>query len=154
MALNDAMRCSPAEKKEAKKSKGADIDAQQRPPSAGLHSTDRRRALLCGLHAVNALLRLHGKPLLERRQIDDINEAISIEEATIRADRLAIDTHPQIEGNYALDVLAAAIKIYAGLELEKATVNNDGTPRRGTYLAGNGHHWQVIHALSNGKWAL
>ena len=128
----------------------AESDAKKEPP----HNTDRRTALLCGLHAVNALLKLHNKPQLERKEIDSINEAISAEEARIRADRRAVDTHPQAEGNYALDLLAATIKKYAGIEFQKATINGDGTPQKGTYLAGNGNHWQVIHALPKGRWSL
>ena len=116
--------------------KGAETDAKKQPPPAIPHVANRKAALLCGLHAVNALLRLYNKPLLERTQIDSINDAISIEEAAIRADRHAVDTHRQAEGNYALDVLAATIKVYAELELEKATIDDNGIPRHGTYLAG------------------
>ena len=65
----------------------------------------RRKALLCGLFAINALFMIHEKPSICRDQVGEVNAAVADEESKIREDKLPLDTHLQMEGNYALDVI-------------------------------------------------
>ena len=118
----------------------------------GLRSK-RKKALLCGLFAINALLMIHGKPRIERHQVDEVNAAVADDESKIREDKLPLDTHLQMEGNYALDVIWATIKVYGELDLTKPDFSSDGAPVPGTYLLGDGSHWVVLHSLPRDKWA-
>ena len=113
----------------------------------------RRKALLCGLFAINALLMIHEKPRIGRDQVDEVNAAVADEESKIREDKLPLDTQLQMEGNYALDVIWATIKVYGELDLTKADFFSDGAPVPGTYLLGDGSHWVVLHSMPHYKWA-
>ena len=110
------------------------------------------QALLCGLRAVNSVFRLHGKAPIERSQMDEVNVGVAAYEATLRNDCVAACTHLQPAGNYALDVIAAALHAYGGLSLGKTSLQPDGLPLPGIYLVGDGHHWQVLFARANGQW--
>ena len=115
--------------------------------------TKRYQSLLCGLRAVNAIFHLHGKPPIERSQMDEVNMGIAKCEASLSNDLVAACTHLQTEGNYALDVIASALHLYGSMSLAKATLQPDGTPVPGIYLLGDGHHWQVLYSRPEGKWA-
>ena len=57
--------------------------------SAGVSADDyarskRKKALLCGLFAINALLMIFKKPRIGRKQIDEVNPAVASEESKIR----------------------------------------------------------------------
>ena len=122
-------------------------NSSQREATAGC-----KRALLCGLAAVNSLLLLNAKSTLRREDIDTINGAVSEAEAAIREDRKAVDTCLQPDGNYALDVISAALHIYGNLRLFKGVFDVSGVPECGSYLVGDGVHWQVAHHTGGANW--
>ena len=117
------------------------------------HSIRSHQTLLCGLRAVNAILRLHRKSIIERHQIDAVNKDIAELEASLSDDLVSSCTHLQPEGNYALDVIATALQRYGSLSLAKAELQPNGTPLPGIYLVGDGDHWQVLYSRPEGKWA-
>ena len=109
--------------------------------------------MLCGLFAINALFMIHEKPSIGCNQVGEVNTAVADEESKIREDKLPLDTHLQMEGNYALDVIWATIKLYVELDLTNADFSLDGAPVPGTYLLGDGSHWVVLHGMLHDKWA-
>ena len=99
---------------------------------------------------MNAIFNELGKPAIDRTRMDEVNAGIAEYEASLRSDSAAAFTHLQPEGNYALDVIAATLHVYGSLALCKATLDGDGVPLPGTYLVGDGHHWQVLCPIGCG----
>lgn len=125
------------------------------PPRAPLarHVPDeanRSKVLLCGLHATNAILGILKRPLLQREHLDEVNLTLAEAERNLRNDRTAPDLHLQPEGNYPLQVLISVLRIYGDVELERTADSADVTP--GTYLLGNGYHWQVVTHTAGTWW--
>jgi hypothetical protein len=111
----------------------------------------RQQELLCGLDATNAILSILGKPQLDRDNLDEVNAALADMERNLRDDGLAPDLHLRPEGDYPLLVLSNALRLYAEVELERTSDSSGVVP--GTYLLGNGWHWQTASNTS-GNWIL
>ena len=80
-----------------------------------------------------------------------MNVALEQAERTLRADVQAPDLHLQQAGNYPIQVMMNVLKLYGSVELQY-TQDADAT-LPGTYLLGDGHHWQVA-SDSSGTWIL
>ena len=65
-----------------------------------------------------------------------------------------MDTQLQPEGNYSLDVLSAALRVYGDLQLQKLAYYSGNIPCAGVYLMGNGNHWTVAQGYPHKKWTL
>ena len=82
-------------------------------PRKSLSSMDRATAskqqlLLCGMHAVNAVLEVMQRPPLNKAQMDTINENVVVEEALLLENGSAQETAVQAAGNYSVEVVTAA----------------------------------------------
>ena len=80
-----------------------------------------------------------------------MNVALEQAERILRADGQAPDLHLQQAGNYPIQVMMNVLKLYGSVELQY-TKDADAT-LPGTYLLGDGHHWQVA-SDSSGTWIL
>ena len=108
----------------------------------------RQQFLLCGMHAVNAVLEVIQRPRLEKAQMDTINDNMALEEALLLENGSAQETAVQAAGNYSVEVVAAALRCYGDCSVDR--VAQLPVPP-GFYVVGNGNHWQMAASLPNGQ---
>ena len=100
----------------------------------------QRELLLCGVHAVNSVLEVLGRPKLSKEQVDNINENLAYEERQVLDEGVAPDNAVQPAGNYPIEVLTLALRVYGDCETER--IRQPPIPS-GLYLVGNGYHWAM-----------
>ena len=107
-------------------------------PQARVRSRDD---LLCGLDAVNNILRHIRRQYIQRESVDEVMLHLAREEALLLQGGAAIDNAPDLRGNYSVDALQLVLRVYADAEVLRWT---RGQPMQDTiYLLGNGYHWTV-----------
>ena len=111
----------------------------------------QRELLLCGVHAVNSVLEVLGRPKLSKEQVDNINENLAYEERQVLDEGVAPDNAVQPAGNYPIEVLTLALRVYGDCETER--IRQPPIPS-GLYLVGNGYHWAMAASGPNGRWAV
>ena len=110
----------------------------------------RRDDLLCGLDAVNNILRHIQRQCIQRESVDEVMSHLAREEALLLQGGAAIDNAPDIRGNYSVDALQLVLRVYADAEVLRWT---RGQPIQDTiYLLGNGYHWTVVVCGPDEMW--
>ena len=80
-----------------------------------------------------------------RTELDEINEHIANEEAVTMDEGDAEYNAVQKAGNYPIEVITAALNIYANKQLTRIT-SFDNQP--GIFVLGNGLHWTVVNRVN------
>ena len=109
--------------------------------------------LLCGLDAVNIVLRSLNQDYLVRQELDQIADNLAVSEALLLTDGDAQETLPHPKGFYHISVLIKAAEIHAGLSALPVTPSYTSNPRAVVFLLGSRDHWQAI-IKQQGKWTL
>ena len=113
---------------------------------------ERRSLLLCGLVAINHLLRHFKKDTLDRNHVDEINDILATEEIITAANQNDYDpvNHVDDRGNYPVQVLLSALEVYGHLDTKRW---RPGQPITATaYLVGCGTHWTASIKDSQNLW--
>ena len=134
-------------------STSAEFVATASKPDAAAPTThsSQRELLLCGVHAVNAVLDGLGRPQLTKEQIDEINRNLAASESFILAAGIPPNNIVQPAGNYPIDVLTLALQAFGDCSVERVT---HLPVQPSFYLTGNGHHWQMVTSGPKGRWVV
>ena len=110
----------------------------------------RRDDLLCGLDAVNNILRHMHRQCIQRESIDEVMSHLAREEALLLQGGEAVDNAPDRRGNYSVDALQLVLRVYADAEVSRWTRGQQ--IQDSIYLLGNGYHWTVVVYGPHQRW--
>ena len=104
----------------------------------------RQPALLCGLFALNEVLRSLNADTLVRQELDAIADELASAEAAMQEDGDAVDTLPDGRGHYHVTTLTRAAKLYGNLVAKPVDIDFRHNPSAVAFLLGSGDHWQAV----------